>query len=163
MEYGQRLRRLGPGANWWVGDWIRYGNARYGERYKLATELTGYDTQTLRNFAYVASRFDTARRRTEVSWSHHAEIAALGADAQRRWLDRVVAERLSLRNLRRELQAERNTALGDSTARCAPGPQREPESATTCPTCGQSMPGFQRDKGRQRSTDQTRSEDEPLR
>ena len=55
MEHGQRLRRLGTGANWWVGDWIRYGNARYGERYKLATKLTGYDKQTLMNFAYVAS------------------------------------------------------------------------------------------------------------
>jgi hypothetical protein len=55
-EFGQRLGRLGD-ANWWLGDWVRYGNAQYGKRYKLAANLTGYDPQTLMNYGYVASRF----------------------------------------------------------------------------------------------------------
>ena len=139
MEYGQRLRRLGMGANWWVGDWIRYGNARYGERYKLATKLTGYDKQTLMNFAYVSSRFAVSRRSVEVSWSHHAELAALDPDAQLRWLARVVVDRLSLRDLRRELRTERKNVPRHPTSRSASEPYREPESPATCPTCGRPL------------------------
>jgi len=133
MEHGKRLGRLGTGANWWVGDWLRYGNQRFGDRYKLASRLTGYDVQTLMNYAYVASRFDPARRRADVSWSHHAELAAFDADNQRLWLDRVAVDGLSLRDLRGELRRVRKAArLTDDSAASSP-----PASPETCPTCGQ--------------------------
>jgi hypothetical protein len=46
VEYGKRLGRAGRGTSWWIGDWLRYGNARYGETYVLAARITGYDQQT---------------------------------------------------------------------------------------------------------------------
>src|SRR5439155_23153814 len=30
---GRRLGIIGRGAGWWIGDWLRYGNERFGERY----------------------------------------------------------------------------------------------------------------------------------
>jgi hypothetical protein len=110
---GRWLGALGRGCGWWIGDWMRYGNARYGERYKSAAAVTGYDVKSLMNMAYVAGRFDVARRRGSLSFSHHAELAALAAEDQDLWLDRAEAGDLSVRALRYELRKAR----GRMTAR----------------------------------------------
>jgi hypothetical protein len=137
MEHGHRLGRLSTGANWWVGDWVRYGVARYGERYTLAARLTGYDVQTLMNLAYVASRFEVSGRRKGVSWSHHSELAALEPHQQRYWLDRVVTDRLSHKDLRKELRSARAKASRDATDPALS--EAHPERRPTCPTCGRPL------------------------
>jgi len=98
---GHRLGIAGRGASWWVGDWLNYGEAKYGERYTRAAEITGYEVQTLMNLAYVASRFAVSRRRENLSWSHHAVLASLPPTEQEAWLDRVAAEGISVKELRR--------------------------------------------------------------
>ena len=62
---GKRLVAVRSASSWWIGDWMRYGNAQYGEKYGAASLATGYDRQTLMNLAYVASRFPVERRRAE--------------------------------------------------------------------------------------------------
>jgi hypothetical protein len=136
MDCGRRLGRIGAGTNWWIGDWLRYGNARYGDRYKVACKLTGYDAQTLMNFAYVSARIHTSGRREEVSWSHHAALAALDADEQAKWLDRIVTDRLSLKDLRVELRAMRSAG---GRASCRGAHARGGDGLPTCPTCGQPL------------------------
>jgi hypothetical protein len=131
MECGKHIGRAGNGTNWWIGDWLRYGNARYGERYRLAARVTGYDEQTLMNYAYVAAHIPVSRRRADVSWSHHAEIAKLGAAAQETWLDRVVTDRLSVKDLRVELRADSLK----TTPSIAPSAQRACDDVSLCPTC----------------------------
>jgi len=131
-EQGRRLGTIGRAAGWWIGDWLRYGNERYGERYARAARITGYDVQTLMNMVYVASRIEPSRRREGLSFSHHAEVAALERDAQDHWLARAEADRLSVRCLRDELRRERNVL---SAAGHEPSPQ-PPASTIVCPECG---------------------------
>jgi hypothetical protein len=107
---GRWLGALGRGSGWWIGDWVRYGNARYGDRYGAAARVTGYDAQSLRNMAYVAGRFDVPRRRGGLSFSHHAELAGLPAAQQDLWLDRAEAGTLSVSSLRSELRQARHRA-----------------------------------------------------
>jgi len=129
IECGQRLGRVGAGASWWLGDWLCYGNSVYGEKYSRAARITGYDPQTLMNYAYVASRFDVGHRRNDVSWSHHAELAPLGAADQTAWLERVVREHLSVKDLRGELRAGRTESRRTRSAGDA-------ESVACCTLCG---------------------------
>lgn len=110
VRQGRWLGALGRGSGWWIGDWIRYGNARYGERYGPAARVTGYDVHSLRNMAYVAGRFDVPRRRDGLSFSHHAELAGLAAEEQDLWLDRAEAGTLSVGSLRSELRQTRHRA-----------------------------------------------------
>jgi hypothetical protein len=110
VRQGRWLGALGRGSGWWIGDWIRYGNARYGERYGPAAQLTGYDEHSLRNMAYVAGRFEGPRRRESLSFSHHAELAGLSTEEQDLWLDRTEAGELSVRSLRSELRQARRRA-----------------------------------------------------
>ena len=141
VEQGRWLGAVGRASGWWIGDWIRYGNRRYGEKYEEAASLTGYDCQSLMNMAYVSGRYEPSRRREGLSFSHHAELAALPPAEQEIWLDRVEAGELSVRALRIELrEARRRTAL-----RAA----RSPERDLRCPHCGHQL---QRNGGRARPT-----------
>lgn len=45
---GDNLKSIESGILWWIGDWLRYGEKRYGEKYKEAVEATGYSYQTLK-------------------------------------------------------------------------------------------------------------------
>jgi hypothetical protein len=112
IKYGRRLGMLGRSVNWWIGDWLRYGNLRYGERYARAARVTGYDTQSLMNMVYVASRFAPPRRREQLSWSHHAELASLEPPEQDRWLALAEARRMSVHSVRLELRTARKAAAG---------------------------------------------------
>jgi hypothetical protein len=153
-DQGRRLGEIGRSIGWWIGDWLRYGNFRFGERYARAARITGYDPQTLMNMAYVASHVDCSRRRENLSWSHHVEVASLGPAEQDRWLARAENERMSVRCLREELRRERRERLDDgpapasddagSEAVSASAPQPlggRPETSLTCPRCGEALVG----------------------
>lgn len=141
LDCGRRFGVLGRGVAWWIGDWLRYGNARYGERYTRAARVTGYDTQSLMNMAYVASRFETDRRKDKLSWSHHAAVAPLDEADQDRWLELAVRERLSVRSLRAELKAARR-GMSAATTPSSSGIRADHATASTrrdsrivCPRC----------------------------
>jgi len=62
MEAGEKLKLMGKTVQWWLGDWLNYGDAAYGEKYSQALEDTDYKYQTLANLAWVASRIGISRR-----------------------------------------------------------------------------------------------------
>lgn len=136
---GQRLGAMDRGSPWWTGDWIRYGNAKFGEKYNRAAKITGYDPQTLMNRVYVASRFEISRRRENLSWSHHDQVAALPQDQQEYWLDRAIAECLTRADLRLELRSRKRARDASSDT---PGDVEKLEGVTTiaCPNCGHQIP-----------------------
>jgi hypothetical protein len=148
---GRRFGEIGRCSQWWLGDWIHYGNLRFGERYSRAAKLTGYDAQSLMNMVYVSSRFAISRRRENLSWSHHATLAALDEETQEHWLTRAGEERMSVADLRVELRGRRRAlkALDDppspldspelhGSAELAPGVHGT--GTLVCPTCGGAVP-----------------------
>jgi len=143
VAQGRRLGSVGRAAPWWIGDWLRYGNLKFGERYTRAARITGYDAQTLMNMVYVASAFEVSERRANLSWSHHAEVAALNPEARAEWLDRAEANRLSVRCLRDEMRRDRlaraNAEAGsDDRERsdAEPSAAAAAAAAIQCPKCG---------------------------
>ena len=131
---GKRLGSVTRSCQWWLGDWIRYGNGRWGEKYKEAARITGYDVQSLRNFAYVAGAVDVSRRRDDLTWSHHAEIAGVEPAEQDRWLVMAADQRMSVADLRIEFRACRRQEEGHTEAE---SPTRK---MITCPYCDNSFP-----------------------
>jgi hypothetical protein len=133
-HHGHRLGAAGRGAGWWIGDWLKYGEHKYGEHYASAATITGYGVQSLMNMAYVASRFEISRRRETLSWSHHSELAALPHAEQEAWLDRAAANGLSIKELRQEL---RNAHATPARSRRATA---ERLLEVVCPACGHRWP-----------------------
>jgi N6-adenosine-specific RNA methylase IME4 len=88
---GRNLLLMQRAVMWWIGDWLNYGERAYGEKYSQAIEMTGYDYQTLRDAAWVSGSIELSRRRDNLSFSHHKEVASLTPARQNEWL--AVAER----------------------------------------------------------------------
>jgi hypothetical protein len=103
-EIGRRIAVVTDSAAWWIGDWLAFGRRFYPGRYKAALAMTGLDYQTLRNYAWVASRFTPSRRDDRLSFGHHAELASLPDEEADEWLARCAAEHWSRRTLRSELR-----------------------------------------------------------
>jgi hypothetical protein len=120
---GRRLTIVANATNWWLGDWIRFGKRHYNDHhYQLAAHITGHDQQTLANYAYVAGRYETSRRRENLTWSHHAQLAALTIEDQDHWLDQAITLKLSVRQLRDAVckKSARKTPRSLDGARVAP-------------------------------------------
>jgi N6-adenosine-specific RNA methylase IME4 len=101
---GRGLDHVDGALMWWRGDWLRFGERKYGETYAQAIETTGDNYQTLRNAQWVAGAFELSRRRDILSWSHHAEVAGIeDAATQDRFLDEAESENLSKRQLRQRV------------------------------------------------------------
>jgi len=108
-EVGNWLLAISNASAWCLGDWLVYGQRAFGERYRTALAETGLDYQTLRNYAWIARRFPHARRHKNISFQHHAEVAALPEPSQELWLQRAERLRWSRNELRRQLGAARRS------------------------------------------------------
>jgi N6-adenosine-specific RNA methylase IME4 len=121
---GETLKGVERSLMWWIGDWLRYGERRYGETYAQAMDSTELAYQTLVNAKNVASKFESNRRRLNLSWGHHAEVAALDGPEADALLDEAQRDGLSRNELRRRVSQKKAAArimapeAGEST--CGP-------------------------------------------
>lgn len=105
IRFGYRLRGA---AMWWIGDGLNWGEERFGEQYAQVMDATDYEYSTLANAASVARRVAPQVRRVELSWSHHAEIAACkDADEQARWLTLAIEGSWTSKELRERVASAR--------------------------------------------------------
>ena len=79
---GDFIHRSQKAMHFWLGDWVNYGERKWGERYKEVLEKTRYDYQTLRNDKWISSRVPSERRRPDLSFDHHQTVADLPAEEQ---------------------------------------------------------------------------------
>jgi hypothetical protein len=114
LALGRQLHVVADSSAWWLGDWLVFGQNRFPDRYEQAIAESSLDYQTLRNYAWVARKIPPELRRAELSFQHHAEVAALPEDERARWLDRAKEGGWSRSELRRRLRTE------DSGHRMAP-------------------------------------------
>jgi hypothetical protein len=104
---GRVLFTIEGSVKWWLADWLNYGEKAYGEKYTQAVDATGLDYQTLANMAYVANAVPLYRRRENLSFSHHAEVAALEPEKQEVWLDTAESKDWTRSDLRRTLREDK--------------------------------------------------------
>jgi N6-adenosine-specific RNA methylase IME4 len=104
---------------WWWGDALNYGEAKWGEMYARALDESDYEYQTLINAKVVSSRFELNRRRLNLSWSHHQEVAALAPAQADAMLDAAEDEKQTRDELRRAVRRLRKTS--DPAALPPPG------------------------------------------
>lgn len=84
-EIGKSLRQAEGAIQFWIGDWLNYGEQKYGEMYAQALDNTDCEYQTLRNYKYVADRVELSLRKDNLSFNHHATVAPLEPEEQVRW------------------------------------------------------------------------------
>jgi len=124
---GRRLCRTDQIVKWWLGDWAAFGAGdkerkekdwrKYGKLKEFA-EANGIDYGMLRNMAWVSRSIPLSRRRDNVEWSKHQEIAPLPAKDQAKWLAKAEKEELPRAELRRQIRQ----SGGESNALQSDGP-----------------------------------------
>ncbi|WP_208881972.1 LmbU family transcriptional regulator [Streptomyces armeniacus] len=108
---GLQISGLINSSVWWLGDWLVYGKDHFADRYQRGVRAAGLQYQTLRNYAWVSRRFELHRRRPQLSFQHHAEVASLPVPEQEWWLDRAEQQNWSTKQLRnsiRDAQGEKD-------------------------------------------------------
>jgi hypothetical protein len=101
---GQDLHRIGRCWQWWVGDWLNFGESKYGEKYSQAIETTGINPQSLMDCSYVSRNVEISLRNEIVSWSHHKAVAPLNKQEQSNWLKNAEKDALSVSELREAIR-----------------------------------------------------------
>lgn len=105
---GNQLKYVEKAVRWWIGDWLNYGERRWGQMYSQALDATDFAQGTLQNMKYVTGKIESSRRNEDVSFSHHLEVASLPPIEQDAWLDKAAKEKLPVRELRQQIKASRN-------------------------------------------------------
>lgn len=117
---GRFLGSLDRRARWYIGDWLVFGEALFGEaasqgveatqkeRYSEAERVTGLDHGTLLNIRSICAKVAKSRRRPELGFWIHAEVAPLEPAEQIEWLDKAVAEGWTRNQLREAIRESLN-------------------------------------------------------
>jgi hypothetical protein len=101
---GQKLAPIGKSIGFIIGDWINYGEARYGAKYEDALNRTGFAYNTLRHYAYVARKVEMCVRKHNLDYCIHATVAKLKTDDEKQyWLGMAEKHDLGVRRLRKSI------------------------------------------------------------
>lgn len=101
---GQKLAPVANSIRFIVGDWINYGQSRWGEKYEEALKRTGLAYSTLSGYAYVARKVDFCLRKQNLDYCLHETVAKLKTDEEKQhWLDIAAKHELSVRRLRKSI------------------------------------------------------------
>lgn len=103
-QAGLALQRMGRAWQWWVGDWVLYGERHFADTYSQAVDLTGYEYKTISQVIRVSGAITPPRRKPELSWSHHEAVAALPVEQQDEWLGKAVEDGMTVARLRTRMR-----------------------------------------------------------
>lgn len=111
-QFGRGLQKLECATQWTVGDWLNYGERKWGEKYAQAIDETEAAYKTLRNYKWVSAQIDLSLRRDKLSWSHHNEVASDDYTDEQRQELLTIAERdgLSVAQFKKYLLAQKRLA-----------------------------------------------------
>jgi len=105
ISYGEVIKKIENATPWVIGDWLLYGEKWYGEEYTQAIDSTGKDYKTIRTYQDTCRAFgDSTRRRVNVPFSLHSELAWCNEDEQDKWLDICESEGLKRDELRKRIK-----------------------------------------------------------
>lgn len=102
QECGVFIQEAEKSVQFWIGDWLNFGEKAWGKKYQEALEKTGLDYQTLRDYKWVASSVPLSLRNDKLSFHHHREVASLPPLQQTHLLSKAASLFWSLIKLKQE-------------------------------------------------------------
>jgi hypothetical protein len=105
---GATLTTMKGAVQFWIGDWLRFGEERKyirRNKYDEAMKQTGMKRGTLKVYASVAKNIPSSMRINQLSFQHHQLVAGQSEDEKASWLERAVDEEMTVRELRAAISA----------------------------------------------------------
>ena len=104
-----------------LGDLLVSATAHYGDKYARWAEVTGFEVETLYNIASTCRRVPIPQRRVgSLSFTHHAEVAALSVADQSKWLALAEEKEIGSARLRKSIQLGRVATASDMGRKALP-------------------------------------------
>jgi len=103
MRVFKALRVIEGSVQFWIGDCLAYREQKWGMYDEMIGE-TGYEKGSLRYIKLVAEKIESARRRADLTFSHHLEVVKLPPDKQDEYLEIAAKNNLTVKDLRRLLR-----------------------------------------------------------
>jgi hypothetical protein len=100
LDVGKVLTGMESSLNWWIGDWLVFGEHTYGQKYSQAEAVTKHRQDYLKACNFVSSKVPAQNRFQTLSWSHHREVAALEVSEQKKWLEKANENEWTVSELR---------------------------------------------------------------
>jgi hypothetical protein len=94
-EIGLFLKETNGAIQWWIGDWINFGEHKYGEKYAQALDYTDYSLSSLWRIRNVSARFGKLARERGLPWSIYKLVAPLNQEESEKWLDYAENNRIT--------------------------------------------------------------------
>lgn len=77
LGVGAQLNEMEQSVQWWVGDWLIYGEATFAEKLAKAAELTGYSIDRLKEARKVSAAYPADTRSENLGWTHYRAAVQL--------------------------------------------------------------------------------------
>jgi len=107
LHVGEMLKTAEGSVQFWIGDYLNYGEKAYGEKYAQAVHEK--QAATWMNYAWVARKVEISTRVENLTWAHHRLVAHLESGDQNYWLAQAMAKGLSYRDLATAIKAAKPT------------------------------------------------------
>lgn len=109
---GEAILQLRQASKWWIGDWYIFGGVRWGEdKAAAARTLIGVSSHQMQTIIRTCMLVHRSRRRLNLTFSHHSEVARLMPEEQDRWLRLCEQEGWSRDKLREEMRRSVTRAI----------------------------------------------------
>lgn len=104
-QTGELIGAVHKRCMWAIGDYYRIKAERgWGETYDDSEEKFGIKYQSAANSKWTCESFEFSRRRENLSFKHHSEVASLDPDLQDEYLDLAEKHGWSAADLRRQIR-----------------------------------------------------------
>jgi hypothetical protein len=113
LDEGARLRGRHVALLFAVGDWLQYGEKKYGETYAQAEAVTGYKPEFLSRCKWIAKKVSKKNRVATLSFKHHAAVASLDEKTQDAFLQLAQFQGMTADETRAAVQEAKATGEVD--------------------------------------------------
>jgi hypothetical protein len=124
---GIQLERLADATRWLFADWLNYGAHHYGDGYAKLAAQVGLSEQAVKDLKWVGGKVELSRRRDDLYFGHHREVAPLPPEEQTKWLARAKEKGWSVHRLREKI------ALSEDAVRTVAAEAAEASKKTSRP------------------------------
>jgi len=126
-EWRDQFSQLAKGTRrilWYLGDLSAYGLKQWPQAVREFIQNSEFEKTTIANAAWVCRSIEPSRRRDDISFSTHAEVAGLPPEQQDKWLDHYSEQKKRGSYTISQFRADMRQQLADPTLRETSTPNR---------------------------------------
>ncbi len=101
LETGKSLTTMRKSIPFWYGDFLNYGESKFGEKYAQAFDPEGDEYKFVQTAKWVSKRIPPSRRHPKLGWQYHFEVADLADEEQDELLAKAEKEKLPVSKFRK--------------------------------------------------------------